>query len=334
MTTIPFADLVTLLERIFVIHGCSAPVAAMLAANCAGAERDAAHSHGLFRIEGYLSTLASGWVDGRAVPVLEDAGAAFLRVDAANGFAQPALALAAPVAMARARDTGACVVAIRRSHHFAALWPDVEPFAEQGLVALAMVNSMAVVVPAGARRPVYGTNPLAFAAPRTGGIVVFDQAVSTMAHGDVQIAAREGRSLPPGTGVDADGVPTDDPRAVLDGGALLAFGGHKGAAIALMIEIMAAALTGGAFSHEVDWSAHPGAQTPCTGELLILIDPARGGSGAGFAARVEQMLGALAAAGQGRLPGDRRMAARARAMAGGVPIAAQRLAQLRAMASA
>lgn len=334
MTTIPFADLVTLLERIFVIHGCSAPVAAMLAANCAGAERDAAHSHGLFRIEGYLSTLASGWVDGRAVPVLEDAGAAFLRVDAANGFAQPALALAAPVAMARARDTGACVVAIRRSHHFAALWPDVEPFAEQGLVALAMVNSMAVVVPAGARRPVYGTNPLAFAAPRAGGIVVFDQAVSTMAHGDVQIAAREGRSLPPGTGVDADGVPTDDPRAVLDGGALLAFGGHKGAAIALMIEIMAAALTGGAFSHEVDWSAHPGAQTPCTGELLILIDPARGGSGAGFAARVEQMLGALAAAGQGRLPGDRRMAARARAMAGGVPIAAQRLAQLRAMASA
>jgi len=332
MTMIPFADLVALLERIFVAHGCSAPVAAILAANCAGAERDAAHSHGLFRIEGYLSTLASGWVDGEAVPVLEDTGAAFLRVDAANGFAQPALALAAPVAMARARETGACVVAIRRSHHFAALWPDVEPFAEQGLVALAMVNSMAVVVPAGARRPVYGTNPLAFAAPREGGIVVFDQAVSTMAHGDVQIAAREGRHLPPGTGVDANGIPTDDPRAVLDGGALLAFGGHKGASIALMIEIMAAALTGGAFSHEVNWSAHPGAQTPCTGQVLILIDPARGGSGAGFAARVEQMLGALAAAGQGRLPGDRRMAARARSMADGVPVSTARLAQLQTWA--
>lgn len=331
MTTIAFADLVALLEQILAAHGCSAGVAAQLARNCAGAERDAAHSHGLFRVEGYLSTLASGWVDGRAVPVLEEAGAAFLRVDGANGFAQPALALAAPLAMARARENGACVVAIRRSHHFAALWPDVEPFAEAGLVALAMVNSMAVVVPMGAQRPVYGTNPLAFAAPREGGILVFDQAVSTMAHGDVQIAARAGRSLPPGTGLDAAGQPTDDPNAVLDGGALLAFGGHKGGSIALMIEIMAAALTGGAFSHEVDWSAHPGAQTPCTGELLILIDPARGGSGAGFAARVEQMLGALGAAGQSRLPGDRRMAARARAMAEGVPISPERLAQLQAL---
>jgi len=332
MTSISFADLVTLLERIFVAHGCSAPVAAILAANCAGAERDAAHSHGLFRIEGYLSTLASGWVDGSAVPVLEDARTSFLRVDAANGFAQPALALAAPLAMARARETGACVVAIRRSHHFAALWPDVEPFAEQGLVALAMVNSMAVVVPAGARQPVYGTNPLAFAAPREGGIVVFDQAVSTMAHGDVQIAAREGRSLPPRTGVDANGAPTDDPRAVLDGGALLAFGGHKGASIALMIEIMAAALTGGAFSHEVDWSAHPGAQTPCTGETIILIDPSRGGCGSGFAARVDQMLAALLNAGQTRLPGDRRFAARVNAMTKGIPISTTQLNRLQAWA--
>ncbi len=116
--------------------------------------------------------------------------------------------------------------------------------------------------------------------------------------------------------------------AVLNGGALLAFGGHKGASIAMMIEIMAAALTGGLFSHEVDWSAHPGAQTPCTGECVILIDPARGGSGAGFAARVEQLVEALGEAGQARMPGDRRFAARERAMREGVPVSSEMLAGL------
>ncbi|MFC3442363.1 Ldh family oxidoreductase [Sphingobium rhizovicinum] len=332
MTHMDFDALVALLARIFIANGASAGVADILARNCAGAERDGAMSHGLFRMPGYVSTLHSGWVDGRAEPVVEDAGASFLRVDAANGFTQPALAAVAPIAIEKARATGACVVAIRRSHHFAALWPDVEPFAEAGLVAIAMVDSMAVVVPPGARRPVYGTNPLAFAAPREGGrIMVFDQAVSLLAHGDVQIAAREGHVLPEGAGVDAAGQPTRDAQAVLDGGALLPFGGHKGAAIAMMIEIMAAALTGGNYSHEVDWSAHPGAQTPCTGQCLILIDPARGGSGAGFAARVEQLVDALRAAGQERMPGDRRFAARAKAVRDGVPVSAEMLARLEAL---
>lgn len=332
MTHMDFDALVALLRRIFLANGTSETVADILARNCASAERDGAMSHGLFRMAGYVSTLRSGWVDGRAQPRLEDGGASFLRVDAANGFAQPALAIAAPMAIAKARATGACVVAIRRSHHFAALWPDVEPFALQGLVAIAMVNSMAYVAPPGARQAAYGTNPLAFAAPRADGrIVVFDQAVSVLAHGDVQIAARDGHVLPPDAGVDATGQPTRDPQAVLDGGALLPFGGHKGAAIALMIEIMAAALTGGLFSSEVDWSAHPGAQTPCTGECLILIDPSRGGSAAGFADRVEQMVTALHEAGQARMPGDRRFAAREKAMREGIPVSADRLGQLEAL---
>lgn len=333
MARLAYDRLVALLARVFAAQGCAPAVAQQLAINCAAAERDGALSHGLFRIEGYVASLRSGWVDGHAVPVLQDAGASLLRVDAANGFAQAALALAAPLAIERARQTGACVIAIRRSHHFGALWPDVEPFARAGLVALAMVNSMAVVAPHDALRAVYGTNPLAFAAPRgDGGLVVFDQAASVMAHGDVQIAAREGRDLPPGVGVDAAGQPTCDPRAVLEGGALLAFGGHKGASIALMIEIMAAALTGGAFSHEVDWSAHPGAQTPCTGECVILIDPARGGSIKQFAARVEQMVGALGEAGQQRLPGDRRIARRAQSMAHGIVVSEAQLARLEELA--
>ncbi|EPN67738.1 ureidoglycolate dehydrogenase, partial [Pseudomonas syringae pv. actinidiae ICMP 19101] len=163
---VSYPQLIDLLRRIFVAHGTSPEVADVLAENCAGAQRDGSHSHGIFRIPGYLSSLASGWVDGKAVPVVEDVGAAFVRVDACNGFAQPALAAARSLLIDKARSAGIAILAIRGSHHFAALWPDVEPFAEQGLVALSMVNSMTCVVPHGARQPLFGTNPIAFGAPR------------------------------------------------------------------------------------------------------------------------------------------------------------------------
>lgn len=218
--TVSYQQLTDLLRRIFLAHGTSPEVADVLAENCASAQRDGSHSHGIFRMPGYISSLNSGWVDGKAVPLIEDVGAAFVRVDAGNGFAQPALAAASSLLIDKVRSAGIAVLAIRNSHHFAALWPDVEPFAEQGLVALSMVNSMTCVVPHGARQPLLGTNPIAFAAPRAGGEpVVFDLATSAIAHGDVQIAAREGRLLPAGMGVDREGRPTEDPRAILDGGA-------------------------------------------------------------------------------------------------------------------
>ncbi len=133
--SLSFQQLTALLRQIFLTHGTSPDVADVLAENCASAQRDGAHSHGIFRMPGYLSSLACGWVDGKAVPVVEDVGAAFVRVDACNGFAQPALAAARSLLIDKARSAGIAILAIRSSHHFAALWPDVEPFAEQGLVA-------------------------------------------------------------------------------------------------------------------------------------------------------------------------------------------------------
>lgn len=172
---IGFNDLVGLLHAVFVKHGTSPQVAQILAHNCASAERDGAHSHGIFRMPGYISTLESGWVDGKATPVVTDVASGFVRVDAANGFAQPALAAARALLVDKARSAGIALLAIHNSHHFAALWPDVEPFAEQGLVALSVVNSMTCVVPHGADRPLFGTNPIAFAAPRADGApIVFD----------------------------------------------------------------------------------------------------------------------------------------------------------------
>ena len=207
---VSYPALVNLLQGIFLRHGTSPEVAAVLANNCAGAERDGAHSHGVFRIPGYVSTLKSGWVNGQAVPVVEDVASGFVRVDAQNGFAQPALAAGRELLVEKARSAGIAVMAIRNSHHFAALWPDVEPFAYEGLVALSVVNSMTCVVPHGADRPLFGTNPIAFAAPRADAEpIVFDLATSAIAHGDVQIAARKGERLPPGMGVDSLGQPAD-----------------------------------------------------------------------------------------------------------------------------
>ncbi len=327
-----YDELVSLLERIFTRNGVSASNARILAENCAGCERDGSLSHGIFRMPGYVSSLKSGWVDGTAVPEVEDVGPAFVRVHAHGGFTQPAFFAGRDKVIEKVRETGVCVLAIRRSHHFSALWPDIEPFAEEGFVALTVVNSMACVVPHGGKTAVFGTNPIAFASPREGTFpFVFDQASSAIAHGDVQIAAREGHELKPGMGVDADGQPTTDPKAILNGGALLPFGGHKGNSIALMVEILSAALTGGYFSGEFDWSGHKGAQTPYTGQFFIVIDPNRGGDGS-FAHRVGQICDLVLEAGQDRLPGERRHATRAKAAEAGIPLSIKNHEMLLALA--
>ncbi|AYD03574.1 Ldh family oxidoreductase [Neorhizobium sp. NCHU2750] len=331
---LPYSELVSLLEAIFIAHGVSTSNARILAENCAGCERDGSLSHGIFRMAGYVSSLDSGWVDGQAVPEVEDVGPSFVRVDAKGGFTQPAFFAGKPLLIEKVKQTGVAVLAIRRSHHFSALWPDVEPFAEEGFVALSAVNSMACVVPYGGTKAVFGTNPVAFASPRAGKApFVFDQASSAIAHGDVQIAAREGHELKPGMGVDRDGEPTTDPKAILDGGALLPFGGHKGNSIALMVEILSAALTGGYFSGEFDWSGHKGAQTPFTGQFFVVIDPERGGNDA-FAERVAGICELVLEAGQDRLPGDRRHLTRARATTDGIPLSVENYEKLRSLSGA
>ena len=181
---INFDDLRSLLRDIFLNNGTSIVVADILAANCAGCERDGAASHGIFRIPGYLTSLETGWVDGRAQPDVIPVSPSFIRIDARNGFAQPALAAGVEAIKTAVTSTGVAIIAIRNSHHFSALWPDVEPFARGGLLALTFVNGLANVVPHGGHAPVYGTNPIAFAAPVADAEpLVVDQATSVMPTG-------------------------------------------------------------------------------------------------------------------------------------------------------
>jgi delta1-piperideine-2-carboxylate reductase len=306
MARVAFDRLCDLVTRIFAAHGMTTDNAGIIARVLVEAERDGTASHGLFRISGYLATLKSGHVDGRAVPVVDDVAPGVVRIDAGNGFAQAALAAGRALAVQKARTTGIAVIAIHNSHHFAPLWADVEPFAEQGLVALALVNSRMRIAPWDADRKLIGTNPMAFASPRAGKPpLVWDQASSVMAQGQVLLAAKEGQQLPPDTLIDRDGNATSDPNELMRGGALRAFGGYKGSSIALMVEILAGALTGGQFGFEDTLGEQRGSATQNAGELLIVIDPARFGNNA-FPVRVDTLLSHLRAGGVSRLPAELR----------------------------
>jgi delta1-piperideine-2-carboxylate reductase len=330
MSFVQFDSLVIRLRSILERAGCSRTIAQHIARNCASAERDGSKSHGIFRMPGYVSSLLSGWVDGTAAPVIEDVAPAFLRIDAANGYAVPALASGSPLAIEKARAMGIAIVAIRNSHHLGALALDVEPFSDQGLIALSVVNSMKSVVPFGGKRPVFGTNPIAFAAPRASGPpFVFDQATSAMAFGDVHLAMLSGRQLPIGVGVDFNGNSTTDPAAVMDGGALCAFGEHKGASLAIMVELLCAALVGGRFSFECNLLDTPGSVTPRTGQTVILIDPCKGNPlSENFAEPVDYLLAQVVEAGQDRLPGERRLKMRQQAAIDGIALSADELSML------
>jgi delta1-piperideine-2-carboxylate reductase len=318
--TIAFDDLVEKLASILVAHRMSNAAARVIADRMAQAQRDGAVSHGLLRLPGYIATLASGWVDGAAVPQMDDVAPGVLRVDACNGFAQIAVELAREPLMRKARGNGIAILAIRNSHHFAALWPDVEPFARAGFVAISFVNAKRRMSLWDGDKTLLGTNPLAFAVPATDGHpLVFDQASSVVAQGEVLLAAKEGRLVADGVGTDAQGRPTRDPNAILDGGALLAFGGHKGASIAFMVEVMAAAVTGGQFGYEHDQTGYPAAQTSRAGQCVILIDPDRS-AGSSFGARVEALLQQVGASGVSRLPGMHRYARREKSHTAGIPI--------------
>lgn len=326
------SELVGLLETILLRAGASAVVARAIAQNCLACERDGSKSHGIFRMRGYVASIRSGWVDAAAVPVVEDCGPAMVRVEAANGFAQVALDAARPMLLEKVRAAGIAIATIRGSHHLSALWPDVEPFAREGFIALSVVNSFACMVPFGGHRAVLGTNPIAYAIPRAEpGPIVVDLATSAIPNGDVQMAALAGELLPEGVAVDGAGRPTRDPKIVLSEGALVPFGGHKGGALSILVELLAAGLSGGFFSYEVDWTCYPGAQTPRTGQTVILIDPERGHPGS-FAGRVQDLVGQLETAGMPIMPGERRYAARAQAVERGIPLAPAELEMLRELA--
>lgn len=295
---------------------------ALIAAEMAGQ-----FGHGLRRVPSYAGQALSGKVDGHATPKTEVRRPGALLVDAAHGFAYSALALAMDWLPDAARRHGIAMAGVTRSHHAGVAGWFVERLANAGLVAMMFANTPAAMAPTGGTRPLFGTNPIAFAAPSTaGGPIVVDLSLSTVARGKIMAAAQKGEPIPEGWATDAEGRPTTDAAAALKG-MIAPIGGTKGAALALMVEILAASLTGA--NHAAEASDFFGAEgpPPGTGQLLIAIDANVFGAA--------ERIGALAAMfdgnGTARLPGARRRAVAARVRASGIEVDAELLTQINAL---
>ena len=322
------ATLLQLVQEIFVNAGLSAAQAAPVARVIVAGERDGCKSHGIYRIEGCLRTLKQGKVNPDAVPQLTQDDSAIVRVDARGGFANAAFEMGAPVLADRARALGLAALVINDCTHFSALWPEVEVLTAQGLAAIAMCPSYATVAPTGGTKALMGTNPLAFGWPRAGHPYVFDFATSVAARGEVELHRIAGKPLPEGWAVDADGAPTVDPTAAL-AGAMLPFGGHKGSAISMMIELLAGVMIGDMTSPEALAFLGTTTVAPRHGELIIAFSPERFAAGRGGfdTARAEVLFDAVLGMGA-RLPSQRRYAARAVSDAQGIRLTADEMAML------
>ena len=319
---ISLTELEGLVLRVLTLHGLSEANAKATARVIVAGERDECYSHGLYRLLTAIATLRGGGVGLNAKPTIIESSSGIVLIDAHSGFSHLAFEVGSKQLAKKAREAGLAALAIRNCYHFTALWPEVEALAEQGLVCIAMTISRAWVAPAGGRRPSLGTNPFAFAWPRKGHPpYVFDFATSVAARGDIELYRREKREIPKGWGVDGEGNESTNPEVVLDKGAMVAFGGHKGSALSTMIELLAGPLIGELTSLETLAAGGPKGSAPRHGELVLAFDPSRFGfhDGPEHEARAEALFESIKAQGA-RLPSQRRFEARARSLAQGVSV--------------
>ncbi len=292
------------------------------------AEADGLKGHGLSRVPSYAAQAKVGKVDGLAMPAIERPRPGAAMIDARGGFAYPALDAGVALLPDMARQAGIACAAIRRSHHCGAAGHPVERLAEHGLVAMMFANTPAAIAPWGGSTPVFGTNPIAFACPLPGRPpMVVDLALSKVARGNILAAKQKGERIPEGWALDAAGKPTTDPEAAL-AGTMLPLGDAKGTALALMVELLAAGLTGANYAAEASSFLDAQGPPPGTGQLIIGFDPtAFGGSVGHFA----DLIAAIEAQPGARLPGARRLAARRMAASEGLTVSDALLREIEAL---
>jgi (2R)-3-sulfolactate dehydrogenase (NADP+) len=308
MVTITPEQATELVVAVFGAAGMARDLALPAARALVLAEQEGLPSHGLARAPFYAAQMRAGKVDASARPQVVTDGAV-IRVDAGFGLAFAAIDAGALAARDVARALGVAVVSVTHSHHFGVAGQAVEPFARDGLIALAFANAPAAMAPWGGNRALYGTNPVAFACPRaTGAPLVIDLSLSHVARGKVMLAQKAGKPIPEGWALAPDGSPTTDADAAM-AGTMVPSGGAKGAALALMVEMLTAGLAGANFAWQASSLFDDVGPPPDLAHFILVLDPAR--FAPGFADRAEAMFAAIEAQDGARLPGARRMAERA-----------------------
>ncbi|KQO56621.1 sulfolactate dehydrogenase [Methylobacterium sp. Leaf87] len=329
MPTLTLAAAHDLAVRTLLRCGAGHDQAESTAVALAGAEADGLATHGLMRLLAYGAQVRAGKVVGDATLAVTRPRPGLLAIDAGHGFAYPALDRAVAELPEIARSQGVAAAAIRRSHHCGAAGRPAEALAAQGLVALLFANAPAAMAPWGGNRAVFGTNPIAFACPLPGRPpIVVDLSLSKVARGNIIAAKQRGETIPEGWAVDADGHPTTDAAAAL-AGTMIPLGDAKGTALALMVELLAAGLVGARFAGEATSFLDAVGGPPGTGQLILVLDATA------FAAdaceRFAVLAGMIEDQDGARLPGTKRLAARARAAQAGISLSDALLAEIEAL---
>ena len=305
-TSLSLKEIHDLAKKTLLANNCDDETASILADLIMKAERDGSLSHGLFRLPAYVAGLKSGKINGKARPEIKKVTPSIIKVLGNNCLAPMVLSKGLPELIKAAKENGVAVLAITNSHHMAAMWPETESIAEAGLVAFACTSYKPAVAPAGATKPLFGTNPISFAWPRPGKTpVVYDMATASMAMGEVQVARREGHKVPLGTGLNKEGKQTTDPGEITDGGVLLPFGGYKGSAIAMMVELLAGALVGDNFSFETAAKDNKDGGPPSGGEFILAMSPEKV-AGPNWDKHAGEFFNKMKSMEGVRLPGERR----------------------------
>ena len=320
---LPWAEIEWRVSQALQRAGASPAMANSTAQALVLAEAQGLGSHGLSRVAQYSTHLRNGRVDGHAVPTVLHRKGTALVVDACEGLAFPACALAVREATTAARAHGIAVAGVVRSHHCGVVVDHLRPAAAAGLVGLGFANSPAAMPAAGGKHALFGTNPVAAVFPRAAADpLLIDLSLSEVARGKVMVAAKEGRAIPEGWALDAQGQPTTDAKAAL-AGSMLAIGAatsSKGAMLALVVELLVTALIGANFGFEASSFFVDEGNRPGIGQAFIVIDPGALAGSAHYLGRVEVLIAEMLRDAGVRLPGARREALRRRAEAEGIDV--------------
>ena len=303
--------------------GASPAMAASTARALVLAETQGLGSHGLSRVVQYAAHLANGRVNGTAVATVSHRKGGALLIDADEGLAFPACELAVAEAVAAARTQGIAFAGVSRSHHCGVVVDHLRAAAAAGMVGLGFANSPAAMPAAGGRHPIFGTNPVAAVFPRRDADpLMIDLSLSEVARGKLMVAAKEGRSIPLGWALDADGQPTTDPKAGMHG-TMLPIGATtspKGAMLALVVELLVTALIGSQFGFEASSIFTLERNRPRIGQAFIVIDPGALAGHDSFLDRIEVLITEMQLDDGVRLPGERREALRRKAETEGIEV--------------
>lgn len=319
----------TALER----AGANHRMAEAAARHLVRAEAQGLPTHGLSRVPFYCGMLRGGRADGAAQPIMVAERAGACLIDNRDGLPYVSAQWAVEEAIQRARRNGIAFAGIRNSGHVGVLGIHVEAIAQAGMVGFGFTNSPAAMPPWGGKKPLFGTNPMAAAFPRPGKApIIVDLALTTVVRGRIMMAMKRGERIPEGWALDRNGKPTTDPKEAIEHGSLFPIGGAKGAMLALVFELICAALTGAAIGPEADSFFSEEGNRPRIGQAFMAIDPGALAGMKTYWERTEAVVCAMLSDPEVRLPGARRFAAEESARKG-IEVPNDLLAQIEKLCS-